>query len=98
MTPRASRSSFVPSMLPRNRAIELPVELLAYRRGEFVVGQPGLPQEFQDRLPHRLVLRLADVDSLLPLRMKCQNLLFHDLAKISKILSSCAANSRNNGA
>src|SRR6267143_2026689 len=87
-----------PFHVPGNRAIELPVQLLAYRRGEFVLGQPGLPQEFQDRLPHRLVLRLADVDSLLPLRMKRQNLFFHDLAKVPKILSSCAAHSWDNGA
>src|SRR3989442_882725 len=66
-----------PFHVPRDRAVELPFELLLHRRSQLGVGQFSFPKVLDNRLLHHLVLRLADLDPSLPFRVERQDLLFH---------------------
>src|SRR5207244_1247354 len=66
-----------PFHVPGDRTVELAFELRLHGVSEFMMCEPTLAEYLENRLLHRLVLRLADVDASLSLRVERQDLLFH---------------------
>src|SRR5438445_293557 len=62
--------------VPRNRAVELPVELRLDRCRESLMSEIPFPKHLEDRPLHRFILCPANLDSPLSLRVQRQYFLF----------------------
>src|SRR3989442_187324 len=69
--------------VPRNRTVELPVELRLDRCRESLMSEIPVPKHLEDRPLHRFILCPANFDS--PLSMRCNVSIFSSMERREKM-------------